>query len=148
VLGQASCLPLAISSDAAIICRQKRTQCGTYVAGTCEQGSSVGEFRLDLSAASWTQQLHHIKVLEELVSRGTDDLKALRKVMTRALKDATQKAHVNSTGGTSFRAVAKALAGVLSRYQLDWSWRGPISSQPPWSRRRSLGCGYSQGHCP
>jgi len=91
----------------------KRTQCGTYIAVTWEQGSSVGEFRLDLSAASWTQQLHRIKVLEELVSRGTDDLEALRKVMTGALKNATQKAHVESTGGTSFRAVAKALAGVL-----------------------------------
>jgi len=92
---------------------------GPYLAGTWAQGSSVGEFRLDLSAASQAQQQRRIEVLEGLASRGTDNLKEVRKVVIRALKDATQKAHVESTGGTSFRAVATALAGVLSCEELE-----------------------------
>ena len=92
---------------------------GPYIAGTWAQGSSTGKFRLDLSAASQAQQQRRIEVLEGLASRGTNNLKAVRKVVTKALKDATQKARVESTGGTSFRAVATALAGVLSREELE-----------------------------
>jgi len=73
-----------------------------YIAGTWAQGSSTGEFRLDLSAASQAQHQRRIEVLEGLASQGTDNLKTVRKVVTRALKDATQKARVESTGGTSF----------------------------------------------
>jgi len=92
---------------------------GPYIAGTWAQGSRAGEFRLNLSAASQAQHQHRIEVLEGLASRGTDNLKAVRKVVTSALKDATQKARVDSTGGTSFRAVATALAGVLSCEELE-----------------------------
>jgi len=74
-----------------------------YFAGTWVQGSSTGEFRLDLSAASQVQHQRRSEVFEGLASRGTDNLNTVRKVVTRAFKDATQTARVESTGGTSFR---------------------------------------------
>jgi len=90
-----------------------------YIAGTWSHGRSAGEFRLDLRAGSQATQLRRITVLEELVARGTVGLKAARKAVTRALTDATKKARVASTGGTSFRAVASVLTSVLSLEQLE-----------------------------
>ena len=74
---------------------------------------------MDLSAGSQDTQLRRIVVLEKLVTTGTDGLEAVHKKVTRALKDAKNKDRVASTGGTSFRAVATALAPVLSLEQLE-----------------------------
>jgi len=74
---------------------------------------------MDLSAGSQDTQVRRIVVLEKLVTMGTEGLKAVRKKVTRALKDATNEARVASTGGTSFRAVATAFAPVLSLEQLE-----------------------------
>ena len=68
-------------------------------------------------------QVDMAEALEQLAAKGTNALRELRKAITHALKKATESkdARIASTGGTSFKAVARdpEVTQVLRRLFLD-----------------------------